>query len=168
MVGIPAVATERSPEANWGSCREAGLAAATTGSRLVRVESRPLKVRVERRRVEGSSDSAVCSDSLWRAIAPVAVSVFAMRSLSWLERAASAFIATAPFTSSPSNAGSSRASSLVTALVLSRPGARYSSVRLASFPLPRSEVASPWMRLASPRRVGPLKESNSSSMLTSE
>jgi hypothetical protein len=115
---MPSRETAPRPARNCGSRRDAGLDAATRGFRLSSVASSPANVRVERVSVEGASAIASSSAWLWRSIAPVAVLVLVISCVSWEDLAARAFIASAPLTIRPSKAGSSAASSWVTALVL--------------------------------------------------
>ena len=111
-----------------GERREAGFDAATSGSSESSVLRSPANVRVEWFSAGGSSDSACSSAVLWLAMAAVVALVFATSWVSSWLREPSVCSALAPWTSRPSNAGSSRVSSWVTLLVLSSAGAKYRSV----------------------------------------
>ena len=130
--------------------------------------SSPANVVVDRLSVPGRSRRACSSATLWRATAPVVVFACAIRSLSCCAREASACIVCAPWTSSPSNAGSLRSSSAVRLLVLASPGARYSSVFDACAARPWMLAASPRITPRNPARVSGSIASNSWSRLTNE
>ena len=167
-VGIATLARLLRLTANGSSRRAAIFDFATTGSSASRVLFSPANVAVERLSVPGSSWRACWSATLWRATAPVVVLACSIRSLSCCARDANACIVCAPWTSSPSNAGSLRSSSAVRLLVLASPGARYLSVLFACADLPWMLAASPLMTPRSPARVSGSSESNTWSRLTNE
>ena len=158
-----------SAAANCGSCRTAGLDAATSGSSASSVVAARRTWWSAACSVPGSSASACSSAWLWRAIAPVAVLVLEISwvSCSLLEASAcSALRALGPELVERGLVAGQLGGDLAGALqarreVLERPVGR--------LPLPCERRAPrPRMRLSAPRRVSGSSVSKSWSRLTSE